>query len=296
VTRVTINRHGLPRTIPTSVRRAVRQACGFGCVLCGRLPYKYDHFDPEYVDAKAHDPEGIALLCGNHEQDRTAGRINVETIRRARARPYRGHARWDLCLGTDPVTMVFGGSTCVTSDRFSAVRINGVDVISLERDEDEWLVNGAFCDLDGQASIRIHQNEVMVSRGHWDAALEGTALTVHSGKRNVVAELIVDAEARRIEVARLQMRLGGGHKLLGTADQFRIVGPMLNATIGASHLDGAAALVVVDAPPLGAWDDWSSTPEQHRASSPVRPERNDPCWCGSGLKYKKCHLAADEHR
>jgi hypothetical protein len=31
---------------------------------------------------------------------------------------------------------------------------------------------------------------------------------------------------------------------------------------------------------------------------PVRVEkklgRNDPCWCGSGSKYKKCHLAADE--
>jgi hypothetical protein len=26
----------------------------------------------------------------------------------------------------------------------------------------------------------------------------------------------------------------------------------------------------------------------------VRPDRNDPCWCGSGKKYKKCHLAADE--
>jgi hypothetical protein len=24
--------------------------------------------------------------------------------------------------------------------------------------------------------------------------------------------------------------------------------------------------------------------------------RNDPCWCGSGQKYKKCHLAADESR
>jgi methionyl aminopeptidase len=22
--------------------------------------------------------------------------------------------------------------------------------------------------------------------------------------------------------------------------------------------------------------------------------RNDLCWCGSGKKYKKCHLAADE--
>jgi hypothetical protein len=23
------------------------------------------------------------------------------------------------------------------------------------------------------------------------------------------------------------------------------------------------------------------------------PRRNDPCWCGSGLKYKKCHLRSD---
>ncbi|MBW1744519.1 MAG: SEC-C domain-containing protein [Deltaproteobacteria bacterium] len=21
--------------------------------------------------------------------------------------------------------------------------------------------------------------------------------------------------------------------------------------------------------------------------------RNDPCWCGSGKKYKKCHLESD---
>ncbi|MBQ3302471.1 MAG: type I methionyl aminopeptidase [Eggerthellaceae bacterium] len=26
----------------------------------------------------------------------------------------------------------------------------------------------------------------------------------------------------------------------------------------------------------------------------VSPGRNDACWCGSGRKYKKCHLAADE--
>ncbi len=32
------------------------------------------------------------------------------------------------------------------------------------------------------------------------------------------------------------------------------------------------------------------------AASPAgtRPGRNDPCWCGSGLKYKRCHLPADE--
>ncbi len=27
--------------------------------------------------------------------------------------------------------------------------------------------------------------------------------------------------------------------------------------------------------------------------SDAKPGRNDPCYCGSGLKYKKCHMAAD---
>jgi methionyl aminopeptidase len=30
------------------------------------------------------------------------------------------------------------------------------------------------------------------------------------------------------------------------------------------------------------------------ATTRARPGRNDPCWCGSGQKYKKCHLDADE--
>jgi uncharacterized protein YecA (UPF0149 family) len=24
--------------------------------------------------------------------------------------------------------------------------------------------------------------------------------------------------------------------------------------------------------------------------------RNEPCWCGSGMKYKKCHLREDMHK
>lgn len=26
------------------------------------------------------------------------------------------------------------------------------------------------------------------------------------------------------------------------------------------------------------------------------PGRNEPCWCGSGKKYKKCHLYEDEKK
>ena len=39
-------------------------------------------------------------------------------------------------------------------------------------------------------------------------------------------------------------------------------------------------------------DDEDFIPEPVRR--PVTPGRNDPCWCGSGKKYKKCHLDADQ--
>ncbi len=33
---------------------------------------------------------------------------------------------------------------------------------------------------------------------------------------------------------------------------------------------------------------------QERSAPVAKPGRNDVCWCGSGKKYKKCHLPADE--
>jgi len=32
---------------------------------------------------------------------------------------------------------------------------------------------------------------------------------------------------------------------------------------------------------------------QSRPVSGSEPARNEPCWCGSGRKYKRCHLDAD---
>ena len=26
------------------------------------------------------------------------------------------------------------------------------------------------------------------------------------------------------------------------------------------------------------------------------PGRNDVCWCGSGVKYKRCHMTSDQSR
>jgi len=34
--------------------------------------------------------------------------------------------------------------------------------------------------------------------------------------------------------------------------------------------------------------------EPARRSTEYKPGRNDLCWCGSGKKYKKCHMASEE--
>ena len=34
-------------------------------------------------------------------------------------------------------------------------------------------------------------------------------------------------------------------------------------------------------------------PTTRQAPPPDKPGRNDPCWCGSGKKYKHCHMHAD---
>lgn len=39
-------------------------------------------------------------------------------------------------------------------------------------------------------------------------------------------------------------------------------------------------------------------PHVHVPQEPIvkekRPGRNEACWCGSGTKYKKCHLNEDQ--
>ena len=40
--------------------------------------------------------------------------------------------------------------------------------------------------------------------------------------------------------------------------------------------------------------EWINPTDNHAAAN--RPGRNDDCWCGSGNKYKKCYLDADDRK
>jgi preprotein translocase subunit SecA len=43
--------------------------------------------------------------------------------------------------------------------------------------------------------------------------------------------------------------------------------------------------------PVGAVEDAAPVVQQRKVEAAEQIGRNDPCWCGSGKKYKKCHGA-----
>lgn len=71
------NKHGLTRHIPEAAKEKIRELCGFGCVICGAIPYDYDHFETEFHDCKEHDINDIVLLCDKHHREKESIGLDV---------------------------------------------------------------------------------------------------------------------------------------------------------------------------------------------------------------------------
>lgn len=93
------NKFGLRRRIGEDIKREVRRRCGYGCVICGEAFFDYDHFDPEYVDATEHNPDGIALLCDKHQRAKTAGRLSEASYLAAIEDPFALRQGWRRASG-----------------------------------------------------------------------------------------------------------------------------------------------------------------------------------------------------
>lgn len=270
------NKHGLARTIPDGVQREVRQACYGGCIICGKYPYTYEHFDPPFEDATEHSPAGMALLCGNHQLDRTAERLSVEDVRRARANPFnKDHdAVWPSHFSNAHLALnLFGNIVQGPSVGFA---INEQVVFGMkapERAGEVWLFTGSFCDPSGKETLRFVDNEILTKRGAWDVTFEGKNLTVRNGPRSIVAQVSFRPEQNVIELSRLEMRLANNHYLKGTPTGISISGPELQLVIdgiSGSYATGSAfsygpaptgqfSTIAVNDPRLGTFNDWKAS-------------------------------------
>jgi hypothetical protein len=68
----------------------------------------------------------------------------------------------------------------------------------------------------------------------------------------------------------------------------------LGGTISADHATGIDAFVDRADVAFATWDEEGEAAEVRKPAVRRKgPGRNEPCWCGSGKKYKRCHLDED---
>ncbi|HEY7967368.1 MAG TPA: SEC-C metal-binding domain-containing protein, partial [Solirubrobacteraceae bacterium] len=105
--------------------------------------------------------------------------------------------------------------------------------------------------------------------------------------------------ARLIFHVQVQAEIPGGGGNGSAAPQARSYQPAGSATGGATRVSyssgiaaGAGALAAaVEEGGDALYDEPPAQVEQRRVSSDEQLGRNDPCWCGSGKKFKRCHGA-----
>ncbi len=214
------NKFGLGRTIPGPIRREIRQRCGFGCVICGLSLYDYEHFNPEFKDAKKHNPGGITLLCMQCNQKKRRGHISTDTVARANNSPKsreQGFSNEAFDFGFEPIEVKFAGFTFKNCQHL--IKVGNIPILSISNPECEgapYALSGRFCDDTGAATLRIDEKIWSVGADNWDVECIGPRITIRKGLRDIVLTLKSEPPKRLI-VERLNMEFEGVY-LRGSGD------------------------------------------------------------------------------
>lgn len=206
------NKYGLPRSIPADVKREVRKRCGFGCIVCGCGLIQYEHVDPEFHEAKIHDPESIVTLCPTCHASVTSKFWSKERVKRHALEPaclkegFLKHV-FDFYTDNHPAVQ-FGGALLKNCP--VPIEVFGTPLIEIKPPEVKggpFLLSGTFCDRAGSPTLKIVDNEWIAFSDSWDVEVSAGGIVVRNGPRDVVLKLSV-LPPHTLVVERLKMTYG----------------------------------------------------------------------------------------
>lgn len=181
---MSVNKYNLSRHIPEKIKTAVRKRDGFGCVLCGLGIYTYEHYNPEFKDAKFHDLNGICLLCGQCQDKTSKGLLSKETIAEGVKNPkckQQGYTNefFDLKF---PIIIRFGNVQIHTDGNqdHSILTFCGEAIVKVKKQTPENLFqfSASFKDKHNNTSLQINKNEWITSTNNWDIKQIGNQLSI----------------------------------------------------------------------------------------------------------------------
>lgn len=186
-----------PRYIPAEIRREVRQACGFGCVICRCPLYEYDHIE-EYSVVGEHTAKNLALLCPTCHLKKGRKQITKEYIRE------RKNEAKDKLLKSDQLQKVpytidlgsnliqsFSGGLIFYCAHFGYLEMHFTDSLSL---------SGKFFDAEGATALEIDDNELKISNHIWDIEYTGSTIIFRYALRNIFLSIDINSEKKLIVI------------------------------------------------------------------------------------------------
>lgn len=221
------NRHGLPRDIPEPIKRAVRQVCGFGCVVCGASIIEYEHVDPEFSDAREHNPANITLLCPQCHSKVTTGMWSKDKIKTAMAAPrckQIGFASEAFDLGKTHPAIVFGGMTLKNCE--IPIQVRELPLFQVKAGEEEnapFQLTAHFFNSAGMPSLFIRDNQWFALATNWDVEITGAAITIRDAPGHISLRLVADPP-QGLVVDKLDMLLYG-FRFLGAPNLLKVGSP-----------------------------------------------------------------------
>ena len=204
------NKHGLSEYVPEPVARAVRQRCGFGCVVCGCALIEYHHFDPPFESALAHLASGITLLCPQCHTRASRGMMGDKQIRECNANPFcrRAGMLKDMLFTAAEISTVRIG--CVRFYVRAIIQVRNTVLFGFSQSTfgAPLLLNASLPGASGKPLLKIVNNELQIGSDHFDVYTEGPRLTIQEKRGETALEMQYPGNGE-LEITRLTVHIEG---------------------------------------------------------------------------------------
>jgi hypothetical protein len=195
------------------IKRAVRQRCGFGCVICGIPLYHYDHL-LGYAVTQRHEADEITLLCARHHDEKTRGVLPPEKVSAANQDPWNPRhgvtSPYQLHFGTtEPAEMVIASDSFTSEGDLVPIVVDNEPLLAFSRSSGELALHLTLRDRHNWPWLVVVDNELVLRQEvSWDVQFEGQALTLREAPGRVVLRIRFDPP-RRVVVERARLMSNG---------------------------------------------------------------------------------------
>ncbi|CAM3902085.1 HNH endonuclease [Shewanella aquimarina] len=222
-----INRFGLKRIIPPAVRAQIRKEAGYGCVFCGNPFVDYEHIDPEFKDAKIHDPDKMTLLCSGCHDNVTQRRWSKKRVWAAKAEPFakkEGFIRNSLSPSQDKAVIKMGNMHCSLAN--IVLSLYGKPIIWFEpsnQPDAPIFLNAIFHDNGSKPIAYVSRNVFRGIVGEHDIVSTAARFEIRAKPRTI--SLIIESVGDEpIEIKRLCMEYLGQEVSVNSKAGIRLKG------------------------------------------------------------------------